>query len=269
MAEVVAGASAGDKVSTVVCDLDGVVYVEKAGIPGAGEALARLRNAGIALVFVTNNSTKTSQMVVDDIEAVTGFTADRARVVTSGMATAHYLQGRVRSAFVVGGEGLARALEEVGIEIRTDWEAADAVVAGLDRALSYDKLKAATLALRSGAMFVASNVDATFPGTEGLYPGGGSIVAALETASGVAAVVCGKPYPPTRELVRSVVAPGRVVVVGDRPETDLAIAKAEGWGSVLVLTGVITDAAAVAPEYTPDAVLASIAELPEYLGIEG
>jgi len=253
-------------VNTVVCDLDGVIYIERTGIPGAGSALARLRKNGVDIVFVTNNSTKTAARVAADIEGATGFSADRSRIVTSGMATAHYLRGRVESVFVLGGDGLAATLRSAGVALVTDWAAAEAVVVGLDRALSYDKLKAATLAVRSGALFVATNLDATYPADEGLYPGGGSIAAALETASGISPVVCGKPYPPTRELVRSMVAPGRVVVVGDRPETDLAIAEAEGWEGVLVLSGVTPDAAAIAPAHTPDAVLGSIAELPGYLG---
>lgn len=252
-----------------MCDLDGVVYVEKTGISGAGEALAAMNDEGISLIFVTNNSTKTQQMVVDDIRSATGFVADPRQVITSGMATAHYLRGRVDSAYVVGGEGLIGALRDAGIQQTDDWESAAAVVVGLDRSLTYEKLKAATLALQAGALFVASNTDATFPGEKGLYPGGGAIAAALETASGIAPVVCGKPHLPTRELLRSLIGPGGVIVVGDRPETDLAMARAEGWGSVLVLTGVVGDATAVAPAHAPDAVLDSITNLPRFLGLGG
>lgn len=253
--------------TAVVCDLDGVVYVERTPIPGAGGALQALADAGIMLVFVTNNSTKSADDVVAGIAATTGFVADPRRVVTSGMATAHYLQGLADSAYVVGGKGLATALVDAGIEVTEDWRRADAVVAGLDRDLSYEKLRRATLALRSGARFVASNVDATFPGEDGQYPGGGSIVAALETASDRTAFVCGKPHEPARALVSQLVGDSNVLVVGDRLETDIAMADAAGWQSALVLTGV-TDAEELQPG-SPRAsvVLSSIRDLPGYLGI--
>jgi 4-nitrophenyl phosphatase len=253
-------------VTALVCDLDGVVYLDRDGVPGAGEALQAMADRGIRLMFVTNNSTKAPETVIEHIAERTGFVGDVDLVVTSGLATAHAMQGRVTTAFVVGGDGLVATLAASGIEVVADWRAAQAVVVGLDRDLSYGKLTDATLAIRNGASFYATNADATYPTPQGLYPGGGAIVAALETATDVRPIVCGKPHEPTRELIRELAGGGDVAVVGDRPETDLALGKAEGWPAILVLTGVVDDPSDVPAAYQPDVVLASIADLPALLG---
>ena len=117
----------------------------------------------------------------------------------------------------------------------------------------------------AGARFVATNDDATYPTPEGLHPGGGSIVAALERASGRRAEVAGKPHTPMRDLVRELVGEGPVWMVGDKPETDLALGKGEGWTTVLVLSGVTGNDADVPDDLRPDAVLDSIADLPDLL----
>lgn len=263
---VVAGQAAWGNVSTVICDLDGVIYVDGTGISGAGRALARMAEAEIDLVFVTNNSSKTRSDVRNAIEQATGYMPEVASIVTSGMATASYCGDHVSRAYVMGGLGLTEELDAAGVKVVGDWREAEAVVVGLDRELSYERLTGATLAIRAGAEFIASNTDATYPGSRGLYPGGGAIAAALQTATGVAPVVCGKPHQPMRELVGTMVKPG-VVVVGDRPETDIAIAKAEGWGSALVLTGVVHPGTHVIGEHAPDVVIESIAVLPDVLGL--
>jgi 4-nitrophenyl phosphatase len=123
------------------------------------------------------------------------------------------------------------------------------------------------LAIRAGAGFYATNADATYPMPEGLYPGGGAIVAFLERSTDVPAIVCGKPHAPARAMVRKLAGDGGVLVVGDRAETDIGMGIAEGWATALVLTGVVENPAQVAAEYRPDLVLGSIAELPGALGV--
>ena len=265
MTEVVAGHGDAAKTATFVVDLDGVLYIDDEGVPGAGEALRLLDDGGHRLVFVTNNSTKTAAMVAARIEERTGFAPDLASIVTSGQATGHYLRGRVARAFVVGSSGLAETLADFGISTVADWREADVVVVGLDVDLDYQRLAGAARAVRNGAAFVATNLDATYPTPTGLDPGGGAMAAAIAVSSGVEPFVCGKPHEPIRVLVRTKVDTGPVWVVGDRPETDLAMAKAEGWGSVLVLSGVTTDVAEVPESFQPDVVLESVADLPQVL----
>lgn len=239
-----------------------MLYVGSNPVPGAREALETLRAAGWRLIFVTNNSTKERWVAAQTIERRIGFPADPEDVLTSAYATARYLAGDVAIAYVVGAPGLAVTLEQEGIAVAPAGEGVDAVVVGLDPGLTYEKLVEASLAIRAGARFVATNTDSTYPSPRGLYPGGGAIVAALQRSTDVEPDVCGKPHEPMRSLVRDRVGAGPVVVVGDRPETDLALAGAEGWKKVLVMTGVTEDAETVPAAFQPHAVLDSIADLP-------
>lgn len=242
------------------------MYVDHHGVPGAGQALDALARAGIKMVFVTNNSTKTRRDVLDHIALRTGYRGP-ADVITSGMATARQLAGQVDRVLVVGGTGLSATLVEHGVQVVTDWRQAEAVAVGLDREVSYEKLAVATLALRNGAAFYATNTDATYPMPDGLYPGAGAFSAFLERSSGREPVVCGKPHEPVRAMVREVAGDGGVLAIGDRPETDIAMGKAEGWATVLVLTGVVADPTTIPAELEPDVVLPSIADLPAALNI--
>ena len=247
-------------------DLDGVVYLDSEGIPGAARALHALEDAGLQLVFATNNSTKTPAIAARHIEERTGFPVAPESVVTSALAAGAYLEGRHETAYVVGAPSIDEALAAYGVRAVDRWEDASAVVAGLDRDLSYERLSNATRAVRQGrAELVATNGDATYPTPDGLVPGGGSIVAALETATGQTAVVTGKPHAPMRRLIEAI-APGPILMVGDRLETDIAFA-GDDWLSALVLTGVTTDAPGPDAEHRPSVVLASIVDLPGALGL--
>lgn len=224
---------------TYVFDLDGVLYRGEQPVPGVGELLAGLEAAGKNLVFATNNSTTTEEDVAGNIARRTGFTARPEVVVTSGLATARRLAGEVDNALVIGGAGLPIVLERNGVPVTTKWQDADCVVVGLDRTISYDKLLAGTHAIRNGARFVATNHDPTFPTPSGLAPGAGAIVAALERSSETTAEVMGKPHAAFASAVAELAA-GEVVVVGDRIDSDMALARNNGWTAILVLSGVTT-----------------------------
>jgi 4-nitrophenyl phosphatase len=249
--------------TTVVCDLDGVLYTGRQPIAGAGEALARIAASGRRLVFATNNSTRTPAQVAETIERRTGFAAPVEDIVTSALAAADHLRGAVTSAYVIGGEGLHDALQAAGIEVDGIGSDVAAVVVGLDRAITYEKLEVATLAVRAGARLIASNGDPTFPSPRGLVPGAGSIVAALEASTGRAAEVCGKPHEPMARLVKARAARGGILMVGDRITTDIAFGLANGWSTVLVLSGVTgrDESAGCAA----DQVIESFADLPAIL----
>jgi 4-nitrophenyl phosphatase len=162
-------------------------------------------------------------------------------VLTSADATAIYLPHLVKKnarVYLVGGEGIANALERAGfVQVQ---ENADAVVVGLDLALTYDKLKRATFEIQRGAKFIGTNGDHTYPTEEGIAPGSGAILAALQTASGVAPTIIGKPERPMFDIATEAmgVNPSQCAMVGDRLDTDIEGAQRAGLRSILVLTGV-------------------------------
>ncbi len=249
----------------VVCDLDGVVYLSDTAVPGAGAALSEIDRRGYRLLFATNAPIRTPEAVALHITSVSGYPAAPDQVVTSAMAAAEVLSPADAPVLVVGEAGLGVTLQRSGFSLTEDPREARAVVVGLDRRLTYDHLRIAAQALLGGARFIASNRDPTYPTEFGPWPGGGAIVAALEAATGRTAEVVGKPHPPMRDAIRRRLGSGPTWVVGDRPETDLALGRAEGWTTVLVLTGVVEDPAQVPEALRPDLVLATIAELPAHL----
>jgi HAD superfamily hydrolase (TIGR01450 family) len=254
-----------DDFGTVIVDLDGVVYHGNEALPGAGDALATLDAGGWRLVMATNNSSKTPGEVVDKVTRLTGYRPDIAHVVTSSMAAASFLAGTCATALVVGEEALVRAIEDVGIGMVEDWRQAEAVVVGVDFDISYQTMDIAARAIRTGAAFVATNTDATFPMPDGLAVGSGAIVAAIATAAGTHPTVCGKPEKPMRELISQHIIGSDVWVIGDRPETDISMAIKEGWRSILPLTGVTTRAEAGSSSHIPDFIVASIADAPNII----
>jgi HAD superfamily hydrolase (TIGR01450 family) len=249
----------------IVCDLDGVLYRGNTAIAGAGEALRALRDGGIDIHFVTNNSTKTASEAAVKIAHLTGFEAAGSDVVTSAEAAAQLLADEKPRTFLFGAAGAREPLEAAGVPIVDDWSEAGAVIAGLDPRLSYERLTAAVLAIRAGARFIATNIDATYPTSQGLWPGAGALVAAIVAASGVQPEVAGKPEPAIRRLLEKRTEGRRVAVIGDRPETDLALGAAEGWATVLVLSGVTASAEGVDP--VPDHVVDTIADVPNLFGL--
>lgn len=260
MAAVVAGEG---RQGNVVCDLDGVIYRGDTPIEGAAGALRRLEEMGFTLLFVTNNSTRTAEETAAGVTRITGYEASVEQVLGSSDAAASMLEGDRPTTMVIGGSGITEALRERNIDITDDADLAEAVVVGLDRHFTYERLDAAARAIRNGARFIATNTDNTFPGKGDIHPGAGSIVAAVAAASGTQPVVAGKPHAPIRALIKDRLLPGPVWVVGDRPETDLALARAELWHAALVLSGITPDAKSVPPALQPDVIIDSIVDLPD------
>jgi len=250
-------------------DLDGVVWKGDRPIAGAPETVRTLRDAGKRVAFVTNNSSETHETYAKKL-AEMGAGGSPDEVVSSADATARLLEKEVpglrgRLAYVIGGEGLFNAVSGVGARIAFEEEGKDAslVVVGWDRALTFDKLRLATLAVRSGAIFVASNADATYPAQEGLWPGAGAIVAALRTSTGVEPMVAGKPDPGVFQVARERLGGSPALVVGDRVETDIMAAHAAGWPAALVLSGATgVPELAVAPAW-PDFILRRLTDILE------
>ncbi|MCC6042661.1 MAG: HAD-IIA family hydrolase [Candidatus Verstraetearchaeota archaeon] len=252
----------------LVIDLDGSVYVGDKPISGVPEALEELRSKGIKLLFLTNNATKTPQEYVEKLEGM-GVRASIEEVLTSSVIAASYIKrvyGPSRI-FVVGTKALEEVLRSHGHEIVAF--DSDVVVAGLDFNFDYQKLARASREIRRGAKFVATNTDATIPLEDGVMPGAGSIVKAIEIASGVRPLVVGKPsrIAMREALMRLGLRPSEVLVVGDRPETDVKMGKRFGCITALVLTGVVKEAALKGLPETlrPHFVLKSLAEVPRLI----
>jgi len=170
-------------------------------------------------------------------------------ILTSALATAGYLTKSLPSGaeiLVIGEDGLSHALTQAGFAIVERADDAQAVVVGMDRAVTYDKLAEATLAIRAGAMFVGTNPDRTFPTERGLVPGNGSLLAAIEAATDQAPVVVGKPQLLYFDLAleRLGSLPESTLMLGDRLDTDIQGGHDAGLKTCLVLTGV-SDRAAV------------------------
>jgi glycerol-1-phosphatase len=248
------GHAAGDPESppVVCCDLDGVIWRGDEPIPGAAEAVSELRAAGCRVGFLSNNSS----MPVGDVAAKLehfGIEAAPEHVLTSALAAAELLAETLKPGARVlpcAGPGVVEALTSAGFEpVRAG--PAEAVVVGFHRDFDFDGLARAAAAIRSGARFVATNLDATYPIAGGLLPGAGSIVAAVATAAGTTPEVAGKPAQPAAAMVHRHLGL-RGVMVGDRPTTDGAFADRLGWPFALVLTGVARPHPSPGEEPIPD-----------------
>ena len=209
------------------------------------------------MAFVTNNASRTPTAVVEHLARV-GVPATEAEVATAAQAAATLLTTLVAPGvrvLVTGGEGLRVAVAERGFEVvAAAADAPAAVVQGYAPALAYDDLAETALAVRAGAVWVASNLDATIPTPRGLLPGNGALVALVATAAGRRPdAVAGKPEPALHDEAVRRSGARRPLVVGDRLDTDVAGAVRAGCDSLLVLTGVSTEAdlaaAAARPTY--------------------
>jgi glycerol 3-phosphatase-2 len=222
----------------VCCDLDGVLWLGPEPIAGSADAVARLHAAGYRVAYLTNNSGRPPRSVVAQLRAM-GVDADDDDVLTSAQAAASLLRARLEPGarvLAVGGPGVVEALQAEHYVV-VDRAPAEAVVVGLHPSFDFDELARASAAVRAGALFVATNVDPTYPGPDGLLPGSGAIVAAVSTAAGREPEVAGKPEVATVTLVRERFG-ATGLIVGDRPSTDGALATALGWPFALVLSGI-------------------------------
>lgn len=253
-------------VRVVICDLDGVVWLSGEAIPGSPEAIDRLRNAGVRVMFATNNS---APLVAAHEEALAGLgIVAVGDVVTSAQAVAR-LCAAGETVAVVGGGGLNEALADADVRVvdlhraATDGRTVDAVVVGLDRSFTYATLSDAAHLVRRGARLLASNDDATYPTPGGLIPGGGAMLAAVVTASGHQPLIAGKPHSPMAELVLARcpgVDPRAMIMVGDRPDTDGKFARQLGCRYAQVRTGVVAPGVPVADADIDVADLSAVAD---------
>jgi len=243
----------------LIMDLDGVIYRGNKPLPGAREFLPWLEARGIKYLMLTNNSVRTP--------AGWGMPVSPDRIMTAAQATAAYLRKvapQGARVYVIGGRGLEEAvLKESGGLFTPDDRYPDFVVLGLDPAFTYEKMKRACLAIRAGARFIVSNPDLTFPAEDGLHPGAGALAAALQACTGVKPTVIGKPEQAIFNLALERLGADRQVtaMLGDRLDTDILGGLRAGLTTILVLTGISTEADLTASPYQPDYVFATLLDL--------
>jgi glycerol-1-phosphatase len=250
----------------VVCDMDGCLWIGDELTPRAGEAIAAIREAGKGLCFVTNNPRRSAEDYVAKLWRL-GIQASAGDVVTVGGATQHLLaetrQGR--TAFVIGSEALHQHVADAGLKVLNGTDLATraevVVIGGTEDWTAADVRVAAMSARRNGDL-VATSVDPTYPMPDGLWPGTGALVRAVEVASGRTAVVVGKPEPQLIISALDRLGEGRALMIGDRIDTDIVAAARAHIDAALVLTGGVTrEQAAAAADPKPVAVADTLADL--------
>jgi 4-nitrophenyl phosphatase len=235
-----------DNIKALIIDMDGVIWKSDAPIGDPAKTFSRIRERGIQFVFATNNSTRTSEQYVARLQEL-GVDVEPWQVITSSQAAAHAMAQKFppgTKVFMIGEDGIRAALTEKGFEILPVENAsmAEAVVMGIDRTVNFEKLSEATLLVRRGVPFYATNPDKTFPTPRGEIPGAGAWYSIVVTASNVQPTVAGKPFPFLMELSLEKLGTKKkeTLVVGDRLETDIAAGQAVGCPTALVLSGVST-----------------------------
>ncbi|MCR1781012.1 HAD-IIA family hydrolase [Nocardioides carbamazepini] len=239
-------------------DLDGVVYIGQHAVTGAAEHLARARDAGMRIAFITNNASRSAGVVAEHLREL-GVPAAEGDVVTSAQAAARLLVERFgpgARVVCLGGPGLRAALDEVEL-VAVDGDAdAVAVVSGYGPDLLWRDIMQAAVRIRDGLPWLASNTDHAIPTAYGVAPGHGVLVDMMQRFTGMTPQVAGKPERPLLDETVRRVGGRRPLMVGDRLDTDIEGARNAGVDSLLVLTGVTG---------LPELVAADPAERPTYI----
>lgn len=262
-----AGETMLNNIHSLIIDMDGVLWHDDTPIGDLPKIFARIRERELKFIFATNNGTKTPEQYVERLAAF-GVTVDPAQVITSALGVAQMIKGRIpngASIFVIGGDGVKVALQEQGFRIlHTDEaEKAQALVMGIDREINFAKMREATLLVRRGIPFFATNPDKTFPTPRGEIPGAGAWISVIVTATGVEPTYAGKPFPFLMEMAldRLGTKKEQTLVFGDRLETDIAAGQAVGCPTALVLSGVSTRAQAEAWKPAPNFIVENLEAL--------
>lgn len=258
-----------DNIETLLIDGDGVLWRADEPVPGLNRFFDILQERNIAWALLTNNNTRTVDAYVQKL-AHFGVPVTREEIFTSSTVTAAYLgekYGHGAAVHAVGMSGLLDTLAEAGFRVSTGEEMPDhdvvAVAAGMDRELTVAKVKVAMRLIMAGAEFVATNTDGSFPTPDGLSPGTGMVIGALQFASGIAPTVMGKPERAIYDVAMQALGAQRetTVMIGDRLNTDILGAQRVGIRTIAVLSGVNTAEDIANSSVNPDWVCAGIWEL--------
>jgi len=251
----------------LVIDMDGVLWRGDTALPGITKFFARLREKDMRFILATNNNTQLPQGFVDKATAM-GVQVTVNEVVNAGMATVAYLKAHYPAGtpvYVVSEPPVKQLITEAGFVLAESNVAV--VVATMDRKLTYDMLKRATLLIRAGAEFIGTNPDRSYPTAEGIVPAAGAVIAAIEAATDQKARMMGKPQAPLFDisLQRMGLRPDQVASLGDRLDTDIEGGLRAGLKAILVLSGVTTAEEAAASPIKPTWTFSGIDELADHL----
>ena len=255
-----------DSYDALFADLDGVVYEGGKAIQHAISTLVAIKQSGLALGYVTNNSSRKPQTIADQISAY-GIDVLAEDVVSSGQTGVELLSTLVEpgaKVLVVGGEGLRTYTEQAGFQLVSDSSGnPDAVIQGFSPDLGWKQLAEAAYSIQNGAKWVATNSDWTIPQERGIAPGNGTLISAVHTAVGQLPLIAGKPEVAIFETAKRRFASSRPLFVGDRIDTDILGANRAGIDSVLVLTGIskAKELLSTLSESQPTFVIADLREL--------
>ena len=251
----------------LILDLDGVLWQDKTPIGDLTKIFDTISELGLKYIFATNNATKS---IADYVDKMAGFglRVTPAQIVNSSMALGNHLKNKFPAGgnvYIVGQPSLVELMHEAGYHHVEEPNDADtlAVIASLDQSISYEKIKTASLLIQKGIPFYGTNTDATYPTPYGLWPGSGTIVRAIETASNTKAIVIGKPEAAlfVMALEKLGTAPYQTMVIGDRLETDIAGGQAAKCLVGLVLSGASTIEEAYQWQPRPDIICSNLEEL--------
>jgi len=252
-------------IKALIIDMDGVLWRDTQPLGDLREIFNILDKSGYRYILATNNATRSLKEYLEKITQF-GVELNEYQVISTALALGLYLKREYPqdvSAYVIGQPSLIKTLESHGIQVvNEDGRKVDVVVASLDYSLTYAKLKQASLLIQSGCDFIGTNSDPTLPTPEGLIPGSGTVIGALEIASGKKARMIGKPEPLLYEMAmdRLGCKPDETLAIGDRLETDIVGAYRAGIHSVLVLTGAATKAQAANFSIKPELIIRSLEE---------
>ena len=256
-----------NNIQGLILDMDGVLWADSTPIGNLPAIFSHIKETGMVVSMATNNSTRTAEQYVERLRDF-GVQVDPWQVVTSSLAAAELMSQKLPHGapiFAIGERGLTEVLQEKGFELLSvqHAEKAEAVILGVDREINFEKMREATLLVRNGKPFFATNPDRTFPTPRGQIPGLGAWVSVIVTATDVQPVFAGKPYPFILELAlkRLNTAKENTIIVGDRLETDIAGGQALGCPTALVLSGVSTMEQAIAWNPRADIICNDLAEL--------
>jgi len=260
-------------IKTLLIDGDGVLWRDNVPMPGLLPFFAVLEHRRIQWALLTNNNTRTVDAYVTKL-AEFGVKIEKDRIFTSSTVTAVYLEqkyGRAAAVHCVGMSGLIDTLLEAGFHLTHGEEMPDhdvvAVAAGMDRAINHGKIRVAMRLIMGGAEFVATNTDGSFPSSDGLNPGTGMVIGALQATTGIPPTVMGKPQPTIYDTAMRAMGadPETTAMLGDRLNTDILGAQSVGIGTIGVLSGVMTQEELATSVIQPDVLFDNIGKLAEAL----
>ncbi len=262
-------------IENLIIDMDGVLWHGDTPLPGLGAFFATLDELGIGYVLATNNATRVAAQYSDKLAGF-GVAVPPQRIMTSAEVTAANLARRYppqARMYVVGEDGLRQALAAQGFTLAAHeglvvpGTRVELVVVGLDRRACWEQLASACYLVQNGAHFVGTNGDVSYPTEMGPLPGAGALLALVETATGVAPQIMGKPAPAMYEEALRWLggAAAATAVVGDRLDTDIAGARRAGLAGILLLSGVTGREQLAGAVVQADMVLEDIRELAQRL----